>query len=293
MKKLARPATPPAFIDYLISIREARTVQPGGINHKALLTSMHNEIATCFKAFETAIGTGGLDQLLPYAPLNQISDSLRGCYAGSTIGIRRVKQLVANAQPPRALKYCPMCGTTLPRTHDHYLPASIFPEFSVHALNLIPCCAQCNSIKDDGWLDAAGKRRFLHLFSDELPAPSILTVTLKELSGLQGVGALFQLKRPADVPDPDWELVESHYKCLHLLDRYDEQASDEIGEILADCGIYLQETGGKDASSFLSRRADERASVYGPSHWRVVLMQALADSPKLSVWISRASIRTI
>jgi hypothetical protein len=289
MKKLVKPATPPEFIEHLISIREAKVVAPGGIDHKAVLTSRHDQIAMCFNVFETAIETGGLHQMTPSAALSPIADSLRSCYASTTIGIRRVKELVANAQPRRVLKYCPMCGTTLPRTHDHYLPASKFPEFSVHALNLVPCCAQCNSIKDNGWLDAAGKRQYLHLFSDEIPAHNFLVVTLKELSGSRGVGALFQLKRPADVLESEWELIELHYRRLHLLERYDDQAGDEIGEILADCEIYLQEAGETDASSFLSRRAAERAAVYGSSHWRVVLMQALSVSPKLSVWISAIS----
>ena len=288
MKRLVRPATPPEFIAYLIRIRDAKIVKPGGIDHKAILTSNHDQIALCFNAFETAVGTGELHQMTPSPALGAIADSLRSCYAGTTLGVRRVKEAVASAQPPRLLKYCPLCGTTLPRTHDHYLPESKFPEFSVHALNLVPCCAQCNSIKDNNWLDATGKRQYLHLFSDEVPVGGFLFVTLKELPSSGGVGALFHLKRPTNVSESVWELIESHYSRLHLLERYSEQVNDEIAEILADCAIYLQE-GGTSASAFLSRRATERASVYGASHWRVVLMQALSGSPRLSVWISAMS----
>ena len=223
--------------------------------------------------------------MTPSTALGVIAGSLRSCYAGATAGIKRVKQVIANAQPQRVLKYCPLCGTTLPRTHDHYLPASRFPELSVHVLNLVPCCAQCNSIKDNHWLDATGKRQYLHLFSDDIPASSFLSVTLKELPRSRGVGALSHLKRPDNVSQHNWELIKSHYHRLHLLERYSEQVNDEIAEILADCAIYLQE-GGTNASTFLNRRATERAAVYGTSHWRVVLMQALSDSPRLSVWLS-------
>lgn len=288
MKKLARPAIPPEFLEYLVRIREAKTVAPGGVDHKAALNSRHNQISLSFAAFESAIEAGKLHQMSPSAELQAIADSLRSCYAGSTLGIRRLKKAIANAQSPRVLKYCPMCGTTLPRTHDHYLPASKFPEFSAHALNLVPCCSQCNSIKDDDWLDGNGNRQYLHLFSDGIPTDSFLCVTLKELPGSLGVGAIFQLRRPFNVLQPTWELIESHFRRLHLLDRYSEQVNDEIGEILADCAIYIEE-GGTNASSFLDRRATERAGVYGYSHWRVVLMQALAASPRLPLWISAIS----
>jgi hypothetical protein len=293
MKKLVKPATPPDFIEYLIGIRDAKLVSPGGVDHKAVLASKHNEIVLCFNAFETSVEEDSIHQLTPSRALNVAADSLRSCYSVRTAGIKRVKQVIKDAQPQRVLKYCPLCGTTLPRTHDHYLPTSTFPELSVHALNLVPCCAQCNSIKDNDWLDAAGKRQYLHFFSDYIPAGNFLVVTLKELPRSRGVGALFHLKRPDDVPQRSWELIESHYRRLHLLERYTEQVNDEIAEILADCVIYLEE-GGTNASSFLNRRATERAAVYGTSHWLVVLMRALSESPRLSVWLSAiASSRTL
>ena len=71
-----------------------------------------------------------------------------------------------------------MCGTTLPRTFDDYVPAVKFPEFAVHPLNLVPCCATCNSTKDADWLTAAGTRQYLHTYSDQLPDVQFVSVTL-------------------------------------------------------------------------------------------------------------------
>lgn len=288
MKKLARLAAPPPYLDYLVAIREAKIASPGGVDHKAMLASKQGEIAARFAAFEASMEVGELERLMPSADLRTIAASLRSCYSVSTLGVRRLKKSIATAQASRVLKYCPMCGTTLPRTHDHYLPAARFPEFSVHALNLVPCCSHCNSIKDDDWLDSNGKRQYLHLFSDEIPEDAFLVVVLTELPSMDGVGATFRLQRPAEFPPPAWELIEAHFRRLRLLERYSEQVNDEIAEILSDCAIYLEE-GGISAASFLRKRAAERASVYGRSHWRVVLMQGLADSPKLPFWISAMS----
>jgi hypothetical protein len=42
---------------------------------------------------------------------------------------------------------CPYCSYREVKTLDHYLPKSIYADFSVHPANLIPCCRDCNSSK--------------------------------------------------------------------------------------------------------------------------------------------------
>lgn len=285
MKKLAKPVTPPEYLDYLVKIRDAKK---NTNDHKANLISNHNQIVQSFADFESAIEAATLRKINPSKDLKAIAESLKSCYAVTTVGLQSLKGAITGAQAPRVLKYCPMCGTTLPRTYDYYLPQSQFPEFSVHALNLIPCCAQCNSIKDDDWLDTNSNRQYLHLYSDEIPVEPFLLAVLEELPSSGGVGVVFKLKCPPNTSLAEWQLIESHFKRLHLLDRYAEQVNDEIAEILADCAIYLQE-GGTNAAAFLGRMATERAKIYGESHWRVVLMRALASSPKLQSWISAIS----
>jgi hypothetical protein len=287
MKQLAKPSTPPEFIDYLVNIRDAKKSSKDeknkGIDPKTLLTNSHAEISTCYAELEKAVENGSLHSITASAKLKAISDSLRSCYSGSTKGILAIKALIKEAQVTRLLKYCPMCGTTLPKTHDHYLPASVFPEYAVHPLNLVPCCSTCNSTKDDDWLDAIGNRRYMHFYSDEWPEENFLHVSLHQLEGLKGVGAKFLISRPPGFTG-NWSLIESHYKRLDLINRFTEQGNDEIDEILADCAIHL-ESGGTDAIGFLKARAEERAEIYGESNWRVQLMRELAKADELENWI--------
>lgn len=42
---------------------------------------------------------------------------------------------------------CPYCSFREVKTLDHYLPKSIYADFSVHPANLVPCCRDCNSSK--------------------------------------------------------------------------------------------------------------------------------------------------
>ena len=62
---------------------------------------------------------------------------------------------------------CPYCGISAPTTLDHILPKSVYREFSMYAKNLIPCCADCNRIKDTSNWDNM-QRCYLNPYDDSL-----------------------------------------------------------------------------------------------------------------------------
>lgn len=68
---------------------------------------------------------------------------------------------------------CPICGLEECSEMDHYLPRSLFHEFSSHTSNLIPLCHDCNHNKHDYWLNSKGERYFFNAFFDRLPAKII------------------------------------------------------------------------------------------------------------------------
>lgn len=280
MKKLvALNNNPVTYIDRYTSIRDSKHLVV-----RNQLIEVHDHVINQFDLYINAIDNDRLSQLTSNPHCVAVSPAFRACYDSHTKALGKLKADIKNSQPPRVLKYCPMCGTTLPATFDHYLPAIRFPEFAVFPLNLVPCCARCNSIKDDDWLNAAGNRQFLHAFVDDIPDADFLIAILHELQGFSGVGVTFDLNKPAEISDHQWAILESHFRRLHLIDRYNELGNDEIAEILADCRIHLDE-GGEDVNSFLAQRANERARVHGRNHWQVVLMRELAAHPNLSGWM--------
>ncbi|MCI1024771.1 hypothetical protein HWD96_21335 [Pseudomonas putida] len=106
---------------------------------------------------------------------------------------------------------CPVCGELgRPRTLDHCLPKTTYPEFAANLFNLVPACDWCQGEKLVDYKNAAGTRSFLHpyyddvnqpLYSIKLQAPYLtpvisfeisndLTLDLKNLvaSHLEGIG---------------------------------------------------------------------------------------------------------
>lgn len=282
MKNLTALPDDPSYLDRYVAIRDKKHLAT-----RATLVAAHPVIEERYKAYADAVDNRSLANIESDAYFILLSEELRACYKVATQPLKQLKQAIRDAQPKRLLKYCPMCGTTLPRTFDHYMPGVIFPEFAVHPLNLVPCCATCNSTKDDDWLTAAGKRQFLHAYTDEVPDIQFVQVTLHEEHALAGVGATFSLVRPAGMDDDLWDLIDSHFRRLKLLDRYDERGNDEVAEILSDCRQF-HDAGGQDVRAFLTGRADDRRTVYGRNHWIAVLMGAMAQHPNLEAWVQAA-----
>lgn len=282
MKKLNLLSAHPSSIDRYIYIRDSKH-----LNTRDALTARHPDIVSQYNNYQNAIAANTLHGLSSNANCRAIREELRACYDSSTKALQELKKAIKAAQPKRLLKYCPMCGTTLPKTFDHYLPASLFPEYSVFTANLVPCCSHCNSTKDNDWLTPAGKRQYLHAFVDQIPDADFLDVTLLYIDELEGVGAKFSLSRPDDLSDDQWGLLSSHYRKLRLIERYNELANDEVAEILSDCKIFLEE-GGINVRSFLSAKARSFRGVHGRNYWRAVLMATLAADKNFKAWVAAA-----
>ncbi|ULA65041.1 MAG: hypothetical protein LZF86_190336 [Nitrospira sp.] len=280
MRKLTPLPPNPVYVDRFIQIRDRKHHE---VRNKLLKT--HNQIITQYEALELAAASHTLESLASDPACAGISDALRACYESPTKVLQDLKTAIKSTQPPRLLRYCPMCGTTVHSTFDHYMPATRFPEFAVHPLNLVPCCARCNSTKSDSWLNATGTRQYLHAYTDLPPEDTFLATTLHESPGYSVVGATFNLVRPDGIDNIYWKLIESHFDCLCLLDRYNNLGNDEIAEILSSSRSYL-ETHGKDVRTFLEKEATDRENAHGKSHWRAVLLRAMARHGRLEHWIA-------
>jgi 5-methylcytosine-specific restriction endonuclease McrA len=285
MIRLLAVSNNPSYLAQYMLIRDSKQMKT-----RLPLIAKHALIQTRYNDFQVAAGTGSLDKIVQNPDALKLSDDLRACYNGTTAALTKLKKAIKSAQPSRRLKYCPMCGTTLPTTFDHYLPAVKFPEFSVHPLNLVPCCARCNSTKDDDWLSGAGQRQYIHAYTDTLPDLQFLAVNLFEHPNLKSVGATFSISKPATISAAAWNLIESHFGRLGLLDKYDEQSNDQISEILSDCKSFTTAADGTgNTRDFLKRQAIDRTTTYGRNHWLATLMQTMSEHPNLGLWVAASA----
>ncbi len=239
---------------------------------KINLLRLEAQVLARYRQFEQAITQNLLFNFREDPVLMAHKDDLLSCYTGRTKKVKEIFELIEDTQPTRFLKRCPYCGVTLPKTYDHYLPGAHFPELSVHALNLIPCCGSCNSTKNNFWKNNT-HRTFLYFYKDIIPNVQYINVNL--LTGDGSIGAQFSIQRPINIQSAVWEVLFSHYEKLGLIITYNELASDEISEVFNACVAHIR-CGGGNVRLFVEELLAPEETLYGINHWRVVLMKSLA-----------------
>lgn len=270
MKSLIAVA-PPHIDRYRLIVNGKRDAEV-----KARLEAVDASVAIRYEAFEVAVSGSSIRTLPEDLALQAMEADLRSCYAIRTKNLGAILKAIKSAQPRRLLEKCPYCGITLPTTHDHYLPASTYPELAVHGLNLVPCCPSCNETKGNRWKDSQ-HRWFIHFYSDPIPDAQFLHVTLVPSPAADALGARFEIRRPSTTPSRTWATVGNHFTKLKLLERYSEFVNEEIASALDSCADHVCD-GGRNAANFLVRTAGRLDAVFGKNHWRVVLYRALAES---------------
>jgi len=273
--------TPPSIISYITRHRSVVNSKNNTINRepnrtKENLLSLDADVSARYTSFESALQNNTLFRFPENRALKRHKEDLLSCYVGRTAKVKEIFQLIESSQIRRVLKKCPYCGITLPKTYDHYLPEAKFPELSVHALNLIPCCGTCNQTKSDNWKNAQ-HRTFLHYYVDVIPNAEYLKVELHTLNQVNSVGATFSIQRPRNIADSIWNVINSHYEKLGLIGLYNDYVNDEIAEIFDICVCHLEE-GGSNIRNFIVRLSATEERLYGVNHWRVVLMKSLSNN---------------
>ncbi|AFI84668.1 hypothetical protein Q7A_1850 [Methylophaga nitratireducenticrescens] len=275
MKKLNSVIEPPHYFSWHENIVNSKHTGES----KTALQEISVNVGLRYTVLKNNVSNKTIQSITINEEMQENSQYLLDCYKNKSKKTKAIFEKIKSVQSSeRTLSFCPYCGVTLPNTHDHYLPAEIFPEFSVHPLNLVPCCSNCNSSKGMRWLEG-GRRLFLHFYSDEVSSNQYLHVQLHQRPDALGIGAKFYISEnvPQDLSADEWELVRSHYTKLLLIDRYNKEVNSEISSIFDVCRSHLA-SGGPDVASFLNNYSANEAGIYGVNYWRVVLMRELANS---------------
>lgn len=273
MKPLTRLATPPSYkarYDRLVAAKRSVSV-------RTRLLAIDSAIADRFAELEAAVDDGRLHEVVEDVALEINRADLLSCYENRTQLTKEILDAITASQRPRYLERCPYCGITLPRSFDHYLPKDAYPEFSVHPLNIAPCCAECNSSKGSRWLED-GSRLFLHYYSDTLPEEKYLFVAVTIRGAGDGYATKFRIAKPAGCSAENWRLVKAHYYELNLFERYREQANSEIANLFDNTVTFVEISNSTNVGAFIARMCDREELTFGVNHWRTVLKRELAES---------------
>lgn len=199
------------------------------------------------------------------------SELLRGNWGVlGRVGFSTVRAAVLNASGGR----CCLCGHAKAGEVDHYLPKAHFPEFTVFTFNLVAACRRCNGRKSDNYARGTGAPAFLHPYVHHLPDEDFLAV---EVEIADTVLINYTVQQTPAMSTGRFRTLQSHFKRLALDVYYKEEAVRVLDEQLNAYYAYYADDGAQGVSRYLLREADSNSACYGPTHWKPVLLRALAQ----------------
>lgn len=201
------------------------------------------------------------------------SEDCRHCYNQETLPLSRLKTAVVSVLPARNNFFCPMCGLSPWETLDHFAPKSSFPEFSVLARNLVPCCWRCNHLKGDGW-NTGQAPPVLNVYFDRWPRTRFLEANV-DFDPQAGALVTFSLAAKA-FGGISRERLQKHFDQLKLARRYAAAGASAVDRYHRSLTHQAYPTR-RQRRRYLRREALALAEKHGPNHWESVLLDALAD----------------
>lgn len=203
---------------------------------------------------------------------------LKDLYGSNHEVIRDIRAWIDNHNKRTYLRKCPYCTLNRANTTEHILPKDVYPEYAIDALNLLPCCSECNSAKGVKVKDDNGNHLIINFYYNKLPEVQYLYVRL--LEDEKGfIDFEYYLDNPVhQVDEPMFQLIQSHFEKLGLIEKYEEEAIANYVEIENSLKTSVSESGVKKCLEDLRSNTLEDAKEYGRNHWKVILKLALADS---------------
>ena len=175
------------------------------------------------------------------------------------------------------LPFCPCCGEPgKPGTLDHYLPKSIYPEFSVVVENLTPMCTPCQELKGNDIKDEHGNKIYIHPYYDLIEQVSIELDIQPPFENPSG----FIASVPNDIPEPLKSLVNRHITKIDFVDRFEEFCSNEYSDLLITLAEEQSDVDREPVTKSINRFLN-KAKRKSANRWEAIFYRGILSNPNL------------
>lgn len=239
------------------------------------LTAITDEIRAGYLLYDQHWEDSTLSVLHNNAFFTAFRNDLKGLYDYNSLTLRELRTNV-QSRMPQAIRYtCQYCTVTPAESLDHYIPKEEFPEYSIHANNLVPCCKTCNGYKSFVWRGAQGQRLFLNFYRDFLLAGRFLFCEVIDDNG--EIDFRFYIENRIGISQVDFAMVETHFSRLRLPERMRMKAVGVISEL--ETTIALSSLSLEEVVEEVERSANRNFQSYGANYWKSIAELAMVSSP--------------
>lgn len=173
---------------------------------------------------------------------------------------------------------CCFCSCEDPTELDHFLPKSVFPEFSILPINLVPSCSRCNKLKAESTPISVGNT-YIHPYYEEYNDIIWLEANLHfdyagEITITYRIAQSLKTNQPILATKFEYQFNE-----LELNQRYSLKASEELSNIEYRLRELKNDAGVEEVKKHLWGEAQSRFRVNRNS-WQSALYYCLYQSER-------------
>jgi 5-methylcytosine-specific restriction endonuclease McrA len=243
---------------------------------RANLRDARDDVIDAYRAYGNTGDT--VSQLVPITVSNDQARALRTnfthTYEGKCLyGLRSEVLARSDTWGGR----CPFCTSgRVGNDLDHYLPRSVFPEFSVLSINLVPICKRCNELK--GADDATKGQACLHAYLDSGPGYAYLVA---EITG-PPLRLAYRLQLDGSAGAVEGR-VQYQFDSLQLAEYWRVEGLCEVTSLREMIRALDVEMDASDLRMMAARQASLSVDDYGLNHWRTAIFRTLSTAPDLII----------
>lgn len=251
------------------------------VDLKTKLNDAASDLSTACTDYTVKAELGELFRITPIASLDQDPKVIRELKKSELIKIYD-QYFVPDGKPARVIynvilnsskDECPFCGGIgVPKNLDHFLPKSLFPQFSIFPNNLIPSCLDCNLSEKKENFSSTPEHQIIHPYLDK----GIFFTTQWIFADYDEVSKVFtfSVNLPQTWNAHDKQKANSHFKKFNIAKRYARKASQEVSVPLHQIRSMRSSGLSNDMIIQCLIKPGMEPSKF-PNHWRSIMFQAL------------------
>lgn len=174
---------------------------------------------------------------------------------------------------------CPMCGISRVSAIDHYLPKSIYPEFSIYVFNLIPICPRCNELKTN-LCQNNSPHEFFHSYLDDEPKYPLIYARIETYPDLI---IRYVVNPPRSENDHLTRAFARQFEILKLEENFVAEGIRELHEQYDAFLRVFNCEGSRGLIELLEAMSKRSEKLWGHNHWKTALYFGLVRSHEFGI----------
>lgn len=243
--------------------------------YKTRVLALDTDIEQLYVSFEDRFQANRLELLNAHGYTDPNKKDLLSLYSFKSKLLQQLKLKLTTTSTNRIVNTCQNCTINEINSFDHFLPKAEFAEFAVNPKNLFPSCTACNGYKMSAWREK-GKRVFLNLYLDALPIQQYLFVNIT--LSKKGIETEFYTANTAGIDGDLFTLIDTHYKRLHLFERFSDNNDSVITPLRNNIEPYIGELSIDKIKQSVIATSKKNMIAFGSNYWKSVLEIALVNN---------------